>query len=381
MRVLHVIDRFSRAGAETSLRELIAASGESIDHAICVLYPDGNEFPDSVHGGPTNFVPGRRPRTRLSSIRHVRSAIDEFEPDLVHTTLFDANTAGRVAARLQGVPVLTSLVNTPYVSEAMHDRDIRPWKHALVRRTDIVLSRHFTSSFHAITRAVADAYVTDFRLSPDRIAVVPRGRSRHRLGHPSAERRHRSRSKLGIDSEQRLILTLGRQEAQKGHRYLLEAAAAVLAEHPKSHIMVAGRAGAMTPTLLRHRSETGLEEAVDFLGFRRDIGDLLAAADVFVFPSLYEGLGGAVLEAMAMNVPIVASDIPALREVLEEGVAGVLVPPGQPAALAAALVDVLSDPETALEMAERARQRFENNYSAEASVEGMLALYEQLLRT
>ena len=378
MRILHVINRFSAAGAETSLRELILATTTEIEHAVAVLHSDRNRFDQPGLEDVTRFVPAAGTPGYLACTRHVSRAIAAFAPDLVHTTLFEADTAGRVAAHRAEVPVLTSLVNTPYVPAARQARQIPVWKHRAVRLVDRALSRHWTTHFHAITQAVADSYVAEFGLDPEVITVVPRGRDRARLGEPTPQRRARVRQSLGIDDDTPVILAVGRQEAQKGHRFLLEAAPAIARAHPGVRILVAGRPGGMTGALERRLEQLALGDDFIFLGFRDDVPDLLVGADLFAFPSLYEGLGGAALEAMALGVPTVASDVPALQEVLDEGRCGVLVPPGDADALAGACVDLLSSPKRAAALAAAGRSRFEADYSAEAVTHAMLALYRRL---
>lgn len=378
MRVLHVIDRFSRAGAETSLREFVAATEGSIGHGICVLHPGGNAFDGSPVPVEHRYVPGER-LVRSAAVRHVSGAIEEFQPDLVHTVLFDANTAGRIAAWRRSPRVLTSLVNTPYVAAARREDAVPAWKRQTVRSVDRLLSRFATDHFHAITAAVAEEYVRDFRIDPTHITVVPRARSRSRLGEPSAERRAEVRDRFGLDEDTFLVLSLGRQEHQKGQCWLLEAAPGILQRHPTARIWVGGREGAATSSLQRLHRDLGLDDRVAFLGYRADVGDLLASADVFAFPSRYEGLGGAVLEAMAMDVPIVASDVPALSEVLDGGRAGLLFPTGDPQAIAAAIDHVVADREATTSRTRAARDRYEREYRPDSVNRRMLEMYERVI--
>jgi glycosyltransferase involved in cell wall biosynthesis len=116
-----------------------------------------------------------------------------------------------------------------------------------------------------------------------------------------------------------------------------------------------------------------LQDVVSFLGHRNDIGDLLCAADVFCFPSVYEGFGGAVLEAMAMGAPVVASDVPALREVIGE--TGILVPPERPDELGAALTQVLDDRGLAHELGARAKARVDQRFPIDGIADQMVDLY------
>ena len=147
---------------------------------------------------------------------------------------------------------------------------------------------------------------------------------------------------------------------------------------PDVQLLIVGREGARTAALRRTIADRELEGSVRMLGVRQDVPDLLCASDVFVFPSLYEGLGGAVLEAMALRVPIVATDVPALREVLEGDRCASLVPIADPSALARGVCAVLDDPNAASERVKAAAQRFETTYELSVSVEGMRDLYEGL---
>jgi glycosyltransferase involved in cell wall biosynthesis len=120
---------------------------------------------------------------------------------------------------------------------------------------------------------------------------------------------------------------------------------------------------------------------VRFLGARADVYDLLCAADVFAFPTRWEGMPGAILEAMALGAPIVASDVPPVREAVRDGVSARLVPPGEPEALALAITATLQDPAGAAERAATARAEFEARFTIRRAADGMLAFYEHALST
>jgi glycosyltransferase involved in cell wall biosynthesis len=380
MRILHVINQFSgRAGAEVSLRDIVLATqGPAFQHGITVLRIGMNRFDGLADAGIPPFEPAAALRSTAARVRHVRHAIRSFRPDLVHTTLFDANLAGRVAARLTGVRVLTSLVNTPYVTEARLDRNLDPLKMRVARSVDALLSRHATTAFHAITETVAASAVEHLGIDPSRITVVPRGRSRESLGAPSADRRGRARRSLGLPNDAPLLINVGRQEAQKGQRHLIDAMSEVRRRHRSAVLLLVGREGGQTEALKRSIAHLGLEESVRMLGVRYDVPELLCAADVFVFPSLYEGLGGAVLEAMALRVPIVATAVPALIEVLDGGSCGLLVPIADPGARARGITETLNDPEASERRVAAAAERFDSTYELSVSVEGMRQLYARL---
>ncbi len=145
-------------------------------------------------------------------------------------------------------------------------------------------------------------------------------------------------------------------------------------------MLLAGRTGSLTPAIERRLAALPHRERIHRLGHRDDVPVLLTAADLFVFPSRFEGLPGAVLEAQAMGLPIVASDIPSVAEVVPSADHGLLVPPDDPAALAAAVEQILDEPDRAAAMGACNRQAFLELHTLERSVESMADLYRRLAR-
>jgi glycosyltransferase involved in cell wall biosynthesis len=354
-----MLPRFSDAGLETTT-------------VFFELRPTGIER-ELVRGGlDVRHLPSNSRRGRVQELRRI---IRSEHPDIVHTTLFEADLVGRLAATLREARVLTSLVNTPYVPARMRDPRVNRARLQAVRLLDAWTARHLTHSFHAITHAVKDSAVRTMRIPPERITVVERGRDRTRLGEPGLERRNRVRASLGLDRGARVILNVGRQEYQKGQRYLIEAFDAVSERVPDAVLLVAGRTGHCSAELESLTLRSPAKERIRLLGYRDDVPDLLAAADVFAFPSLYEGLGGAVIEAMALGLPVVASDIPPVREVVAPQESALLVPPENSVALADALLRVLDDHGMATALGARGLRIFEERFTLEGIVSRMINLY------
>jgi glycosyltransferase involved in cell wall biosynthesis len=236
-----------------------------------------------------------------------------------------------------------------------------------------------TTHFHAITETVKAAAVTELGIPARKISVVPRGRSAERIGVRSSERRRRVRQALGLNDDDPVLMSVGRQEYQKGHAYLLEAMPAVLSCHPTATLLLIGREGAASAHLRAVLDTARIAQGrIVFLGHREDVMDLMAAADVFVFPSLWEGLGGVLIEAMGLGLPIIASDLPAIREVIEDGPNGYLVPPGSPQELGSAIVRLLENPELQREQSQNNRKRFLNQFDLAISAGRMIDLYRQV---
>jgi len=182
------------------------------------------------------------------------------------------------------------------------------------------------------------------------------------------------RARLGGSETRPLVLTPARLDAQKGHPILLEA----IAELPEALFLFAGE-GPERGSLEARAAELGVSERVRFLGRREDIPQLLAACDVFALPSLYEGSSLAVLEAMAAGIPIVSSAIGGTEELIEDGRSGLLVPPGDAKALAAALRRLLGEPGLREQLATRARERVDTGLRREQSADRVQGIYRDLL--
>ncbi len=385
LKVLLVINSLGTGGAERSLAELLpylrqAGIGVTV---ACLRHPKesahGVHKAVEAHGVGVEVLPAAGFAGRALALRRV---IRREAPDLVHTSLYMADQLGRLAALGTGVPVMSSLVNVSYGSTRSRlDPNLSPWKMGLVQAADAVTARLLTARFHAITKTAKAHAVEQLGIAPERVTVVERGRSRARFGEPTPERRQRARQALGLADEDEVVLSVGRHYFQKGQRYLLEAGRLVARRRPRLRLLLAGIEGPMTPELEALAEEAPLRGGrVRFLGYREDVPDLLCAADVFAFPSLFEGLGGAMIEAMAMGVPVVASDIAPLREVSEGGSGALLVEPRSAGALAEGVERLLGDRAGALALGGRGREIFERRFRLEQVAERMVALYYDVAR-
>jgi len=195
----------------------------------------------------------------------------------------------------------------------------------------------------------------------------------------SNAQRARTRSALNLPHGAKIALTVGRLTEQKGHRVLLDAIPAVLAEAPNMHFVWVGD-GPLAEALRWEIEARDLTSQVHLLGHRADIADLLAAADLFVLPSLFEGLPLVVLEAMAVGVPVIATNIPGTDEVIEDGVSGRLVAPADATALAEALLETVRQPTVVQRWTTAARARFTQQFTASRMAQEVSAIYQELLQ-
>lgn len=187
------------------------------------------------------------------------------------------------------------------------------------------------------------------------------------------------RDALGIPASARVIGTVGALTREKGQIFLLQAAPVALQSFPSAFILIVGD-GPERGALEEEAVKLGIRHRVVFAGSRKDIPDLLGVMDVFVFPSLSEGLPMALLEAQASGTPTVATRVGAIPSVILDQVSGLLIPPADQDAIAGAVVRILSDPVAASMMAAKGAERVRENFSARAMADGYLALYHEILR-
>jgi glycosyltransferase involved in cell wall biosynthesis len=378
VHVLYLIDSLVAGGAERSLVALVPSLAElGVYLDVAFLKERPGLQPDLEASGVSLFnLDGLG--GRVGWYRRSRRLLASRRPDLVHTTLFEADVIGRVAGSLSGIPVVSSLVNVPYGQEHLADPGLRTWKVRAAQLIDALTARRVTR-FHAITAYVASVMSRRLRIPPDRIDVVHRGRDPQILGLRTSERRFGTRRELGLGDRHKLVLAAARHEHQKGLDVLLDAFPTVVERLPETRLLIAGREGNKT-TLLRSRiAELRLEDTVRLLGQRDDVLDLQCAADVFVLPSRWEGLGSVLLEAMALEAPIVASDLPAIREVTGPKEVAYLVPAGSATDLAFGIMEALNNPVESGNRARAARERFLSRFTIERIAQQMVAFYERAI--
>jgi glycosyltransferase involved in cell wall biosynthesis len=375
--LLFVINGLGTGGSERSLAEMLPGMAElGIDPVIACLYRREEGVQEQVRawGFDVRFLPAGVAR-RVSALR---SILRDSGSVIVHTTHFEADVAGRLASIHTPARVVTSIVNTCYDPVRRGDPSVPRIRLRAVQSIDSQTARHLNAHFHAVSYAAKDAAVQRMGLQPRRITVVERGRDPARLGEPGPLRRSRVRSALGLAEDDKVIINVGRREYAKGQRFLIDAMGILAPRFPNLVCLIAGRDGYLSEELGRMRREYGLEARVRFLGHREDIPDLLAASDVFVISSLYEGLPGAAIEAMALGLPVIGSDIAPTREVVEPGRSGVLVAPASGGAIAAALRELLDRPEVGLRMGREGRAMFLERFTLTRSTERMVELFRRV---
>ncbi len=392
MNVMQVISNLEVGGAQEVVRTLAEHLAAAGCRTVVCAFGDGPLRQDIERLGlPVELIPDRRSSVvdlpgflgEMARIRRELNAlIDRYEIDVIQTHLLTTLNFLLLTLRPgRPVQIYWTFQNARFVLREEHlgKRKIllRPKRlaHRLLyrwggRRVDglIAVAEDVKTSIQAHIGGIPEAKIpvifnsVDFRryqIDVDRAAV---------------------RGRLGLRPSDQLLAVVATFKEQKGHRYLLEAATLLGDRRPDLHLLLIGD-GELRTALEERTRALGLAERVHFLGTRRDVPELLAASDGFVLPSLWEGLSVALVEAMAGALPVVATRVSGTNQVMVDGETGWLVPPADPAALAAAIEALLADPKEAAARGDRARRRVEKLFSAQKQARDHLALFEQAMRT
>jgi glycosyltransferase involved in cell wall biosynthesis len=349
VRILHVIESMQMGGAERHLANLLGPLRDlGVDNEVALLW-SGDAYDDSVRPFARVHDLGLPPRRVLAGLpRLIRLA---QSVDLVHTQLPWADIAGRVAAMAARKPSVTTLQTTWY--DAANVRTFAPAVRrniGLVRRLDAVTARS-TRRFFAVSEATRRTYMNELGVPGERIAVIPNTVDLARFDADALGSRAAARASIGCGDGELALLMVARLVPPKGHADAIAATARLRAELPLK-LYIAGTG----PENERLRALAAQESApAVFLGPRTDVPRLLHAADLFLFPSIIEGMPLALIEAMAMGVACLCSDIPENREAGGDAIA--YTPAGDVPALVASLRAILQAPARQRELAQAGRAR------------------------
>jgi glycosyltransferase involved in cell wall biosynthesis len=332
--VLFLIDTLNTGGAEKSLLEIISRF-QSYRPVICHLYPGEELKPEYEAAGiqvislnvplPYNF---------RKAVKAVNLVVKDIQPTIIHSTLFRADIVSRFVAPKHKTLLVNSLVNNSY-------HPTRFQKASLLMRCKLKgvqlidsLTAGRVDLFISNSQAIKTSNAIALGIPLNKIQVIHRGRNLEKFATSDAERIKVLKRTLSLEGR-KVVLNVSRLLERKGQMDILDACVKVKDHHPEILFLLAGE-GAFQNMLEKRINELALHNYVKILGTRQDIPDLLHAADCFVFPSYYEGLPGALIEAMMAKLPIVASDIEENLECIDEGSAFVF-PVGNVDALADAI--------------------------------------------
>jgi glycosyltransferase involved in cell wall biosynthesis len=366
IRVLHLLVTMPVGGAE----DLVAAIATGLPAERFEIRVACLGSPGPV--GRELFQAGHRVVSLGLDVKHTsfmrlvaatRRLLKEQHPEILHTHLYHPNLYGRLAALGLGLKGVVAEVHNSYTTVKWHRR---LWNCLLARVTDCLL--------------VSGPQVWDDVRRYDgvpeaKLKLIPYGIRLEELQVPESQAEAKAR--LGVTGF--CLGTVGRLEEQKGHEYLLAAVAALAPEIPDLALLLVGD-GRRREFLQQQARELGVQDRVRFLGTRRDLPMIYRALDLYVQPSLWEGLPLSLLMAMGAGLPVVATQVSGAREVIEEGVNGRLVPPGDSPALTAALGELHRQPDLRRRLGQHAHETVAAHHSQAAMLRQLADLYLELHR-
>jgi glycosyltransferase involved in cell wall biosynthesis len=354
-----------RAGAEEHILELLRRLDRRLFrlHLACpdvLLEKYEKDIPKDVHVTPIML-------DHLSDIRgavRLARVLREQKIDVLHSHMFRASLFASPIGKLCRVPVI---IETTHVRET--------WRKGWFKSKFIVdrAVGHFIDRYIAVSEANSRYLIGPKGIPEKKVSVIQNGCSIERVD-PAAAHPEGIRESLGFSKSDLVLLVMARLEPQKGHAILFQALLLLRAEFPHLRLICLG-IGALEDELTKTVRKLGLEDKVRFVGFRSNVGDWLAAVDIGVLPSFYEGLPLTAVETLAAGIPLVATAVDGTPEVIINGETGFLVPPGDPVALAEAIGQLARQPELRRQFAVAGRDWVLKRFTIQRQVEQTSNLY------
>jgi glycosyltransferase involved in cell wall biosynthesis len=364
--VLHLIETSGPGGAEKMLISLVEhLNVKKYKSIICLLKDGWLNSQLKSRGFETVIIP----QVRIFDFRWMIRLIDLLrykKCNLMHAHEFAMNSYGTLISAITRIPIVTTVHGKNYYWSK--------WRRRLAYR---FVSKH--SRMVVVSEDIKKFLIKYVGIKSGRVTTIYNGIDFNSYCSDNGSR-NKVRKELGIDEKQSVIGTVGNLYSVKGHTYLLKAFAIIKNRFPSAVVVIAGRGG-LLDKLQKESADLNIQNNIRFLGFREDIHDLLQAMDVFVLPSISEGLPLSALEAMASKKPVVATDVGGMPEVVMNGQTGFTVPSKNPKSLAEKIMFLLENKNLADEMAEKSRNRVEKEFALENMVSRYQELYDNIFES
>ncbi|MBW2609808.1 MAG: glycosyltransferase family 4 protein [Deltaproteobacteria bacterium] len=320
----------------------------------------------------SNLIQPLHPLKDLSALINLTSFLKKRVYHVVHTHNSKAGFLGRLAARLAGVPVIIHTVH----GFAFHDQEPL-WRQFLFRNFERLASRWCDKTIF-ISQPLIDWALKERVVDEDKIIKIYSGIELDQFRPVADAEKKRIRRSWNIGEEESVIGVVSKLWEGKGHAVLIEAFREFKKEIKDARLVIVGE-GYIYDDLTNLVERLGLSDSVLFTGFQTDVSGIIATFDVAVLPSFFEGMGRVLLEAMAMEKPVVASRVGGIPDLVEDGVNGFLTGPGDTRGLLNAMKKILSDKKLGKRMGKEGRKKISDQFSAEVMVKSINKVYNECL--
>jgi len=314
----------------------------------------------------------------LDPARDVRSLVDlvrflrKNSYHIVHTHNSKGGFIGRLAARLAGIPVIIHTVH----GFAFHDQE-SPWKRYLYLTLERIAS-HWCDVMIFVSQPLIDWALREQVVGRRKIEKIYSGIQLDKFKPVGGQEQKEIRQRWGLEGDDVVIGIVSKLWEGKGHSVLIDAFAEIKRSVARAKLLIVGE-GHLYDDLCKMARGRGVSSDVIFTGFQKDVAPLIAIFDVAVLPSFFEGMGRVLLEAMAMEKPVVASRVGGIPDVVEDGVTGILVSPGNANELARAIKKILGDRKLSREMGKAGRRKMTESFSADFMVKEINRVYRTVM--
>lgn len=357
IKIVYIITTLLRGGAERLLVDLAAnINRNKFDVSVISLIRGGPLAEILEDQGIEVAVFSKKTKLGLGLLWQVYKYLKNKKPQIVHTHLFGADAWGRLAAILAGVPVIISTEHNINLSES--------WLKRLIKK---FLSL-FTDKIIAVSEGVKEYSIQKDKISSKKIEVIYNGIDLEKFSFRGARKIDLNNIRAGV---------IARLSEQKGHLYLIRATPDIAKKYPSFSLKIIGR-GELGERLKKEVRRLKLEKQVEFWGERNDIAEILKELDLFILPSLWEGLGIAVLEAQAVGVPVLVSNAGGLKEIVKDRENGILFEPGKSEDIFKAVDWALAHQDELILMVRQARKDAEERFDIRKMVLGYERVYKEL---
>ena len=319
-----------------------------------------------------NLVQSLHPLKDLMALMNLICFLKKNPYHIVHTHNSKAGFLGRLAAKLAGTAVIIHTVH----GFAFHDQEPL-YRQILFRNLERLASR-WCDKMIFISQPLIDWALRERIVAEEKILRVYSGIELDLFRPVTGERKNRNRKKWKLKQNDAVIGIVSKLWDGKGHAVLINAFKELKKEIKNARLVIVGE-GYLYEELLRMVDMHCLKDSVLFTGFRMDVSEIISTFDVAVLPSFFEGMGRVLLEAMAMEKPVVASRVGGIPDLLEHGINGLLVRPGNVEELTEALKKILTDKRLAESMGKQGRKRIKEQFSADVMAQSIQKLYRELL--
>ncbi len=374
IKALFLIDGLGLGGAERMMLPILTRLNQiGVETRVCALYiRNRNPIQKQIEAaGISVDVLGINRLKTPSNLPRLARYLRRAKPDVLHTQLEFSNTLGSIAGKLAGIPTLTTLhtYDNPAPGSRAESRLKWMWRSL----------RYCSDQIIGVSNGTSQHHLHRGKFDPNKVITIYNGLDLGRFAPISPAQKRAKRVEFNLPVEGFLLITVAVLRQPKGIQHMIDAMPATLQQLPHAHYLVVG-GGEYGAPLQTQAHELGLSDKITFIGVRQDVPALLPMADLFLHPTLDDALPTVLIEAMATQLPIVASAVGGVPEMVFDGENGCLTTPAQPNELADAILRIGNDPALAKKMGQAGKRIAEEKFSIERQADQLAAVYRKLAK-